>query len=104
MKTTPAAHDKPTEALFAVVRSELADSLRHSAFHLNFINPSLNAIAQSKAARHGLIPESDDCTVLEKTIQDKYLALCDPENPIHFMTLSDNAQHSGEKTSFCNTT
>jgi hypothetical protein len=88
MKSPPSAHDKPTEALFAVVRSELADSLRHSAFHLNFVNPSLNAIAQLKHSRQGAsaTPEGE-LIALEKNIEDKYLAFCNPEDPLHFMTI-----------------
>ncbi|KIV82661.1 hypothetical protein PV11_04755 [Exophiala sideris] len=87
MKTPPAVHEKPSEALFAVVRSELADFVRHSAFHINFINPSLNAIAQPKATRYGSIVETDDFVTLEKLIEDKYLCFCDPDNPVHFMTI-----------------
>lgn len=84
MKTPPAAHDKPTEVLFAVVRSELADFIRHSAFHLNFINPSLNAIAQTK---DGYALEGDELMVLERTIEDKHLGFCYQDNPLHFMTI-----------------
>lgn len=84
MKNSPATHDKPTEALFAVVRSELADFVRHSAFHINFISPSLNPIAKP---RHGPTPDGDELTLLEKTIEDKYLNSCDPDNPLHFMTI-----------------
>lgn len=87
MKHSPANHEKPTEALFAVVRSELADFIRHSTFHLNFVNPSLKAIARPKTARHGPLPEGGELMVLEKTIEDKYLAFCDAEDPIHYMTI-----------------
>ncbi|GFF29381.1 C6 zinc finger domain protein [Aspergillus udagawae] len=45
MKTAPATNNRPTEMLFAVILSELADSVRHSAFHLDFTNPSLKKIA-----------------------------------------------------------
>lgn len=85
MKTQPAVHEKPTEALFAVVRSELGDFVRHSAFHLDFINPSLNTIA--KDTRHGSVLEGGELIALEKTMEDKYLAFCNPENPLHFMTI-----------------
>lgn len=84
MKNSPTAHDKPTEALFAVVRSELADFVRHSAFHINFISPSLNAIAKR---RHGPAADGDELTLLEKTIEDRHLSSCDPDNPLHFMTI-----------------
>lgn len=84
VQNSPTTYDKPTEALFAVVRSELADFVRHSTFHINFINPSLNAIARPK---HGPAPDGDELTLLEKTIEDKYLSSCDADNPLHFMTI-----------------
>lgn len=87
MKTWPEIHEKPSEALFAVVRGELADFVRHSAFHINFINPSLNAIARPKATRYGYTVEGDDFVTFEKLIEDKYLCFCDPDNPVHFMTI-----------------
>ncbi|KAI0122095.1 hypothetical protein F4814DRAFT_407542 [Daldinia grandis] len=84
MKTPLAIHETPTEAIFTVVRSELADFVRHSAFHLMFTNPSLSTIA--KGTRRGSASEGDELDVLEKTIEDKYLAFCDLDNPLHFMT------------------
>lgn len=84
MKSSPPTYDNPTEALFAVVRSELADFVRHSTFHINFINPSLNALAKPK---HSPVPDGEELTLLEKTIEDKYLNSCSPENPLHFMTI-----------------
>ena len=80
MKTSPADHGKPTEALFAAVRSELADFVRCSAFHWN-------ATAQAKDTRQGPVLESGELITLEKTIEEKYLAFCDPENSLHFMTI-----------------
>ncbi|KAL9041218.1 MAG: hypothetical protein Q9214_004182 [Letrouitia sp. 1 TL-2023] len=82
MKTPPSVHGNPTEALFAVVRSEMGDFVRHSAFHLDFTNPSLNTVA--KDTRHG---EEGEMIALEKTIEDKYLAFCNAEDPLHFMTI-----------------
>lgn len=92
IKNSPPIHIKPTEAIFAVVRSELADFLRHSAFHLNFINPSLNTLAQTKETRrppgqHSHIPEGGEMRTFEEIIEHKYLASCDPENPLRFMTI-----------------
>lgn len=84
MKSSPPTHDNPTEALFVVVRSELAEFVRHSAFHINFINPSLNVLAKPK---HGPAADGDGLTLLEKIIEDKYLDSCDPDNPLHFMTI-----------------
>ncbi|OJJ96982.1 hypothetical protein ASPACDRAFT_33567 [Aspergillus aculeatus ATCC 16872] len=81
MKTPPAPNNRPTEMLFAVVRSELADFVRHSAFHLNFTNPSLNTIATR------LTDETAQLVSLERALEEKYLAFCNPENALHFMTL-----------------
>ena len=79
----PAPHDKPTDSTLAVVRSEMADSLRHSSFHINFINPSLNTLAQSNKTTRS----HDDTDTIEGTMEDKYLKHCDPENAIHFITI-----------------
>lgn len=86
-KTPPKIHERPTEALFTVVRSEIADYIRNSAYHLNFVNPSLNAIARPKVAQHK--PESEDSELagLERIIEDKYLRYCDAEDPLHYMTI-----------------
>ncbi|RAK74434.1 uncharacterized protein BO72DRAFT_202083 [Aspergillus fijiensis CBS 313.89] len=81
MKTAPAPNNRPTEMLFAAVRSDLADFVRHSAFHLNFTNPSLNTIALRPTE------EAERLVSLEKTMEEKYLAFCNPENALHFMTL-----------------
>ena len=88
MKNSPLiTHKKPTEALFAVVRSELADSMRHSTFHLTFVNPSLNMIAAPKDARHPPVSKDSELVALEKTIEDKYLTFCDADDPLHYMTI-----------------
>ncbi|RFU30785.1 hypothetical protein B7463_g5556, partial [Scytalidium lignicola] len=47
--------------------------------------PALKPI--SKTVQHGHIPEVAELATLEKMIEDKYLKFCDPENPLHFMTL-----------------
>lgn len=86
MKNSPTVHERPAETIFAVVRSEIADFIRHSSFHLNFVNPLLNTIAQSRDAHDGPIPGGDKFTALEKRIEDKYLAFCTAENPLHYMT------------------
>jgi hypothetical protein len=81
MKTAPAIHEKPTEALFAVVRSELG------AFHLNVIDRSLNTTAEAKDIGKGPVLDGSKLSTLEKTMEDKYLAFCDSDNPLHFMTI-----------------
>lgn len=83
IETPPAANNRPTEMLFAVVRSELADFVRRSAFHLDFTNPLFNTMA----LRSPTMDEGEQVLALEKTIEEKYLASCNPENPLHFMTI-----------------
>ena len=85
MKSPPPVHEEPTEALFAVVRSEVGDFLRHCAFHLDFTNSSLKRIA--KLDQHGSELEGGELSALEKRLENRYLALCNPENPLHFMTI-----------------
>ncbi|KAK4862822.1 hypothetical protein LT330_002955 [Penicillium expansum] len=83
IKTAPKTNDRPTEMLFAVVRSELADFVRHSAFHLDFTNPYLNTISP----RSTTTDEAEQLMALENKIEETHLALCNPENPLHFMTI-----------------
>lgn len=83
MKMAPPAHDEPTEALFTVLRYLHADFLRHSTVHLSFANPCLRAIV----AHPGPGNNSGDLAALERLIEDKYIALCDPANPLYFMTI-----------------
>ncbi|RAL10654.1 C6 zinc finger domain protein [Aspergillus homomorphus CBS 101889] len=83
IRSPPATNNRPTEMLFAVVRSELADFVRHSAFHLNFTNPTLNTITP-----HPTTPdEAESLIALERVMEEKYLSFCNPENPLHFMTI-----------------
>jgi hypothetical protein len=85
MKESPAVQGSSTDAMFAVVRSELGDFVRHTMFYLDFTNPALKSIF--KPVQHdGLILEADELATLEKTIEYKYLKFCDLENPLHFMT------------------
>ncbi|KZF24113.1 putative C6 transcription factor [Xylona heveae TC161] len=85
MRTLPAVHEQPTDALFAVVCSELGDCIRHRAFHLDFTNPSLKGVA--KDTRHGAGIEGGELIALEKAMEDKYLRFCNSENPLHYMTI-----------------
>ena len=85
MKSPPAHHGSPTEATFAVVRSEVADVLRNSAFYLDFINPTLRPLA--KDAEYRPTSESGELTTLERMTEDRYFKLYNPENPLHFMTM-----------------
>ena len=85
MKNAPAVRAQSTEAHFAVVRSEMGDYVRNSAFHLDFVDPALKAIA--KDVQQGPIPEGGELVALESIIEDKYLRFCNPENSLHFMTV-----------------
>ena len=77
MKHAPAVQETATDAIFAVVRGELGDFVRHAMFHLDFTTPALKP----------LIPEGAELATVEKMIEDKYLRFCDAENPLHFMTI-----------------
>lgn len=82
MKEPPAIHGKSSEALFALVRSEIGSYVRHSASHLDFTVPSLKAVARD------VRPSGDgELNTLEKVIEDEYLLFCNPGNPLHFMTI-----------------
>jgi hypothetical protein len=85
MKEPPVVLEKSTDALFAVVRSELGEFVRHAMFHLDFTSPALKPIFQT--VQHGLIPEFAGLTTMEEMIEDKYLKFCDAENPLHFMVI-----------------
>ncbi|EAW10039.1 transcription factor domain protein [Aspergillus clavatus NRRL 1] len=82
MKDLPPSHDKPTEAVFAAVRSEMAQFIRYSAFHLDFTSPSLKRLTQSSTGA-----DIHQLERFENDLEDKYLAFCNPDNPLHFMTL-----------------
>jgi hypothetical protein len=77
-KTPPKSQEQATEAIFAVVRSEIGDCIRNSPFYIEFTNPAVKPLAKK-------LPEDSD-TVLEKELEDKYLRFCDAENRVHFMT------------------
>ncbi|CAH0004460.1 unnamed protein product [Clonostachys byssicola] len=81
MKEFPAMEPKSSEAIYAVVRSDIANFYRHTSSYLDFNIPALKAVA-SVAKNDGLGIET-----LEKRIEEKYLKFCDPENPLHFLTI-----------------
>jgi hypothetical protein len=85
MKEPPRVQGKSTDALFAVVRSELGDFVRHTTFHLGYYDPSLKP-ADGDVPRR-TCTETGETGQLEQTIEAKYLSLCDPDNPLHFMTI-----------------
>ncbi|KAM0185567.1 hypothetical protein ACHAPQ_008233 [Fusarium lateritium] len=77
-KTPPKPQEQATEAIFAVVRSEIGDCIRNSPYYIEFTNPAVKPLAKK-------LPEDMDA-VLEKELDDKYLRFCDTENRVHFMT------------------
>ncbi|KAJ5966583.1 hypothetical protein N7481_013297 [Penicillium waksmanii] len=85
MKDIPSAQSRTSDAIFVVVRCVLGDFIRHAEFHLDFTNPPLKSIA--KGAQRGLVPENWSMVALEKLIEDRYLKHCNPDNPLHLMTL-----------------
>ncbi|KAI9040120.1 fungal specific transcription factor domain-containing protein [Aspergillus affinis] len=80
MKEPPVAREQASEAIYAVTRSELGEFIHHAPFHLDFTNPALKPIAKD-------LPDGGDIGALEKIIEKKYLETCDPQNPLHFMTI-----------------
>jgi hypothetical protein len=57
MKNPPAARGEPTDAVFAILRSELGEYIRYTAFQLHLANPALQPIA--KHFHKSLTPDSD---------------------------------------------
>ena len=85
MKNAPTPNDQPTEALFTIVRSEVGEYIRNSSYHLDFSNPALKPIARSAYRTRGL--QGSEVLAFEHAIEDKYLKNCDPENPLHFISI-----------------
>ncbi|KAK7427045.1 hypothetical protein QQZ08_006472 [Neonectria magnoliae] len=79
MGEQPMITAKATEAIFVVVRGELANYVRHTSSHLDFSNPVLKPIAK--------LPSSGGLIGLEKRVEQEYLKFCDKESPIYFMTI-----------------
>jgi hypothetical protein len=73
-----------SEALFAVVRSEIGDFIRNAKFYLEYTAPALKSIASDVRDNSSLA--NSELEALESMVEDKYLRLCDMENPLHFMT------------------
>ncbi|KAL4780322.1 hypothetical protein BJX76DRAFT_351107 [Aspergillus varians] len=85
MKDIPKVQGHSSEALFVVVRSEVGDFLRNSSFHLDFTCPPLKAIAREVHCKP--VPGAGELDALENWIEERYLRLCNPENPLHFLTI-----------------
>lgn len=85
MKVLPEPRSNPTDTVFAVVRSELGEYLRHAAFHLHIDSSTFKSLA--KRLDSGLALDYDHLVRLKDTIEERYLKFCDQGNPIHFMTI-----------------
>ncbi|KAF2005172.1 hypothetical protein P154DRAFT_518706 [Amniculicola lignicola CBS 123094] len=85
MKELPTAQVNPTEAIFAVVRSELGDFVRNSSRLLNFSAPHLKCLGRNPP--ESLVSEGGEMTWLEKKVEEKYLGHCSLDNALHFMTI-----------------
>ena len=83
MKELPDNQNSPTEALFAVVRSELGEFVRHAKFYLGFTCPALKHMSN----KHVQVPGASEVAALESTIERRYLMSCDLDNPLHFITV-----------------
>jgi hypothetical protein len=86
-KSPPPVCDRPSEALFAVVRSEMSDFIRHSAFHLDYIDPLLTQLAKAKTAAGRTSPSGRrSLSELQRTVEAIFKR-CDPQSPIQFLTM-----------------
>ena len=77
-KTLPRVGDAPGQAIFAAVRSQIADFVRHSSWYLDFNTPALKTLARKDQ------PAQD---AFEEYIEEQYLQKCSPEDPLHAMTI-----------------
>lgn len=83
VQVLPASRKESTDVVFAAVRSELGEYLRHAAFHLHIDNSALKPL--TKRFDDSLTLDSDHLINLGEMIEDRYLKFCDQESPIHFM-------------------
>ncbi|KAI1265535.1 hypothetical protein F5Y18DRAFT_54899 [Xylariaceae sp. FL1019] len=84
IKELPPPESKPTEALFSVIRCEIAQLVRSSSFHLDVVCPAMKALVKDRP----VASDAAQFPVLEKTLQDKYLRFCDAENSLQFVTIA----------------
>ncbi|KAH7138528.1 hypothetical protein B0J11DRAFT_17772 [Dendryphion nanum] len=85
MNISPHVHETPTESIFVVAHATLGDFIRNTDVHLNYTSPNLKPLA--KFAEPGSVPEDGQICKLEKILEEKYLRLCNPEIPLHFITI-----------------
>jgi hypothetical protein len=91
LSSPPTASDRPTEAIFVVVRAEIMQTYRHAAFHLDFTKPALKVVARE--SKYGLFESSTNdahaaINELESSLRSQYLNHCTPNtNPLHYMLI-----------------
>jgi hypothetical protein len=86
MKELPVSPGTASDAIFVIVRSELGNFIRHSASHLDFTNPALKEIAKA-SQKFSSSEVEEGLPALEGRIENNYLKFCDPEHPLHYMTI-----------------
>jgi hypothetical protein len=91
MKELPAAHTQPTEAIFVVARCVIDDFIRNMPVFLDFHAPQMKPLARN--IFFSSTTEGEDPVTLEDMIEEKYLRHCDPENPLHYMTIWNTRGH-----------
>jgi len=84
-KNPPLVMNTSSKAIFVVVRSELYEFVRRAKFYFDYTTP--NFVSAASDAQHRSNPEDSELDALESMIEDKYLKFCNPENPLHFMTI-----------------
>ncbi|KAH8671545.1 hypothetical protein BX600DRAFT_496224 [Xylariales sp. PMI_506] len=87
MKELPTDQEKPSEALFISMRSGIGDFIRHASFHLDGLNPALTTLAKviRSSSESGTGAQKTD--TLEAVVEKKYIKYCNPDNPVHYMTI-----------------
>ena len=87
-KETPMATSTCSDALFVVVRAELANFMRHVDFYRMVINPAIELGAvDMRPTTESSLGRPKTVATLEQAIEDKYLRYCDPQIPLHYMTM-----------------
>lgn len=85
MKEQPQLQGVLTETLFAMVRTEMNDALRNMDSFLDFVEPALKPLARRRPRDSEA--SGSETEALAQEIEEKYLSHCNPDNPLHFLTL-----------------
>ena len=87
-REAPMATSACSDALFVVVRAELANFMRHVDFYRMVINPGIEPGAvDMRPSAESSLGRPKTLAALEQAIEDKYLRFCDPQIPLHYMTM-----------------